>query len=293
MSEARLLALVVLAFLAFAVGLLALLSVLPATRAAARGLWPAMVSELVIAAAALVLVVPGGIVGDAGIALLAGRCAWEAAVVVLGEATRRDRALVLGAAAALAALAARHGGGPGAMLGAVLVGTTAFAATWTRGAGAKTEAGLLVLFPLLPLVAFAAVSARPDGAAILLVAFLLVETMDSSAVLGGRLFGRHKVFPRLSPRKTVEGLLAGAVAVAAAAVLLGLAVMDWSPGRIGAVALSVAVATVAGDLTASALKRRAGVKDYPVVHAVQGGALDVVDAWIVAAPVLALVSSLA
>jgi phosphatidate cytidylyltransferase len=67
--------------------------------------------------------------------------------------------------------------------------------------------------------------------------------------------------------------------------------MGWSLGRILIVAATSAVATVAGDLVASWLKRRAGVKDFPPIHAVQGGVLDIADAWIVTAPALAVVTS--
>jgi phosphatidate cytidylyltransferase len=138
-------------------------------------------------------------------------------------------------------------------------------------------------------ISFAGIAARPDGGVLLLVAFLLSEVMDSAAVLGGRLFGRRPAFPRLSPRKTVEGLLAGLVAVTAVTLVLGLAVLGWSLVHTLLVAVVAPVATVAGDLAASAIKRQIGVKDYPPVHPVQGGVLDIVDAWIVTAPCLALV----
>jgi phosphatidate cytidylyltransferase len=61
------------------------------------------------------------------------------------------------------------------------------------------------------------------------------------------------------------------------------------------VAAISAVATagaVVGDLTASAAKRRVGVKDYPALLAIQGGLLDIYDAWIVAAPLAAVLAVL-
>lgn len=293
MSETLVLALVVLGFLGFALVLLAALSALPVTAAKARELWPVMISEIVIVAAALALVVPGGVATGIGVVVLAARCAWEAATVVLGAGpSGRASALGLGGAAGVAALLAYFGGASGALAGVALVAIGLAGAARISRREAPGEAAILLAFPLFPLVTFAAVAARPGGGAILLLAFLLVETMDSAAVLGGRLFGRHKAFPRLSPRKTVEGLLAGALAVTLAAVVLGIGVMGWSVGRIAVVGITVAVATVAGDLVASWIKRRAGVKDYPPIHAVQGGVLDIVDAWIVAAPVLAAVSAI-
>lgn len=293
MSETLVLAGVVLAFLGFAVALLTTLGLFPATAAAARGLWPVMLSELVIVAGVLAFVLPGGVVTAIGVTALAGRCGWEAASVVFGrERGARAAALGLGVVASVAALLAHFGGGRGAAAGLIVAAVAVPTALRLTGVKARGPGLLLVAFPLAPLVGFAASAARPSGGALLLLALVLVETMDSCAVLGGRLFGRHPAFPRLSPRKTVEGLLAGVVGVTIAAFVLGLTVMGWSPGRIGLIAIVSAVATVVGDLVASWIKRRAGVKDYPAVHPVQGGVLDVVDAWIVAVPVLAFVPSL-
>lgn len=285
MSETTVLALVLVVFLLVAGGLLGALSRVAKTAPTARSLWPSMASEVVVVGLVLALVLPGGLVTGLAVALLAGRTGWEAARVALGGGDAL-RALAIGAAAGVAALLAAFGGTVGVLAAVALVAAAAVLAWRTRSA----SSGLfLFVFPLLPLVAFAHVATGPMGGAVLLLAFLLVETMDSAAVLGGRLFGRHKIFPRLSPRKTLEGLLTGAVAVLFAALVYGRVVVDWSVGRIAVVAASVAVATVAGDLAASSIKRRAGVKDYPVVHATQGGALDTVDAWLAAAPTLALV----
>lgn len=293
MTAASTLALVILGFAAFGLVLLATLSLVPATSAGSRGLWPVMGSEIVIGAVTIAFVLPGGVVLALGVALLAARCSWEAATVVLGGGDDMRRpALALGAACAVAATLAWFGGGLGSAL-AVALAAAAIAATSAFGRGLDRRSALILLaFPTLPLIAFASVASRGDGPSVLFLAFLLVETMDSFAVLGGRLMGRHKVFPRLSPRKTVEGLASGAVALLAAAFVLGAGVMGWSTPRILAVAAVSAVATVAGDLVASAVKRRAGVKDYPPIHPVQGGVLDIVDAWIVTAPCLTLALAL-
>lgn len=291
MTAASTLALVVLALGGFGLVLLAALSVLPATAAKARDLWPAMASELVIGAVALGFVLPGGGILAAGVVLLAARCAWEGTTVAAGPAAGPTAALVQGAAVAAASGLAHLFGLPG-LLGGIGLAAASLAGLGLAGRIDRGSALVAFVFPSLPLVAFAAVAALGEGRSLLFLAFLLVETMDSFAVLGGRLFGRRKVFPRLSPRKTVEGLASGAAALAIVAAVLGTVVMGWSPGRIAFVAAVAAVATVAGDLTASAVKRRAGVKDYPVVHPVQGGVLDIVDAWIVTAPALALALAL-
>ncbi len=292
MTEMTALALLVGVFVAVALVLVGFLSLVPVTAEKARGLWPVMISEIVIVAVALGFVVPGGVVTATGVALLAGRCGFEAASVVLAPGGDRPTvALGLGGTAAAAAILATVAGVSGVAAGLLLSAIATAAAVRLVPPPRPADAVVLFAFPLAAVTAFALVAARPGGGAVLLLAFLLVETMDSAAVLGGRLFGRHKAFPRLSPRKTVEGLVAGATAVATATAVLGFAVMGWSLGRILVVTASSAVTTVAGDLVASWLKRRAGVKDFPPIHAVQGGVLDIADAWIVTAPALAVVTS--
>jgi len=118
----------------------------------------------------------------------------------------------------------------------------------------------------------------------LLLAFILTEVFDSFALLGGRLFGRHKIFPRLSPNKTIEGLLTGLAALAIFALMLTAII---SPARALVGAGATAVAAILGDLLGSAAKRAAGVKDYPTIIREQGGLLDILDAWLVSGPVLA------
>ncbi len=139
----------------------------------------------------------------------------------------------------------------------------------------------LIAFPAIPLVVLAAAAIRGDVAAWLLVAFFLVETFDSYALLGGKLFGKHKAFPSLSPNKTVEGLLAGAVMLMLTAAIVGWLIAGLPALGSMALALFAGVLTVAGDLAASRLKRAAGVKDYPHLMRHQGGLLDITDAWIV------------
>ncbi|MGA3082540.1 MAG: phosphatidate cytidylyltransferase [Terracidiphilus sp.] len=134
-----------------------------------------------------------------------------------------------------------------------------------------------------------------------LVAFLLcvVWAGDIAALYVGNAWGRHKLAPALSPSKTWEGAL-GSVAGSLLAVggLLGLThlfVTQWDkvwlsyPEDAGywlVLAVVVNVAAQVGDLTESALKRSAGVKDSGCLLPGHGGVLDRVDALLVAAPVL-------
>jgi phosphatidate cytidylyltransferase len=137
----------------------------------------------------------------------------------------------------------------------------------------------LALFPGAVLALFTVAGLAGGYGAWLLLAFLLVETFDSYALLGGKLFGRRKAFPELSPNKTVEGLLTGAAMLIATAGLGAWALAAPVLPALGLAALTAPLA-VAGDLLASRIKRRAGVKDYPQVLPRQGGVFDITDSWI-------------
>lgn len=290
-------ALVALALLALGVALLALLSLIPQSAAAARAIWPNLVAALVVAAAVLASFLAGGWVLILVLVAFAARIGWEAAITHLPPSAARW-ALPAGAGAALAAgLAALAG--PMPLLPVLAVAWGALLAL-RLGAGQRlpqqsTARSLLdlLLFPLLPLVAFAAGAADSGLAQVVLVAFVLVETFDSYAVVAGRVAGRTPAFPRLSPRKTVEGLIGGAAMLVLTAALAGPLLFGVAVWQAALVATLAGLLAVAGDLAASRLKRLSGVKDYPPVMAHQGGLLDIADAWIAAGAGLTLTLALA
>lgn len=145
-----------------------------------------------------------------------------------------------------------------------------------------------LLFPLLAAASLAQLIYRTDGFLWVFLLYATVETQDSMAFLFGRLFGKRPVLPRLSPRKTSEGVLAGILFGGALAVTLahGLLGMDiWQ--SLGVAALLV-LAGIFGDLFTSRLKRVAGVKDFSPVSVLHGGLLDIYDSTLFAAVVLAL-----
>ncbi len=135
----------------------------------------------------------------------------------------------------------------------------------------------------------------PRGHAWLLLALLLVWAADSGAYFagrrfGGRWFGGRKLAPRISPNKTLEGLLGGvllAAIVAAAGALLLDVPASRLPEVLGVVLLTV-LFSVAGDLFESLLKRHAGVKDSGTLIPGHGGILDRVDSLLAALPVFAV-----
>jgi phosphatidate cytidylyltransferase len=173
------------------------------------------------------------------------------------------------------------------------------------GWGRLPRALRLAVGPLLLAVAWLAlVRAHAAGVNFLLSVLCLVWVADIAAYAGGRLLGRHKLAPTISPGKTWEGAISGVAAV----LLLGLA---WwagdrqfgaeSPslatrlvaafGIAGAAAALVllAAASVLGDLFESLVKRAVGAKDSSRLLPGHGGVLDRIDALL---PVFPLVAAL-
>ncbi len=261
----------------------------PATVGAGKALTPLLVSEIVILALALVPLAIGGVVLASSLGLLACRCGYEAAIAMRAGGDRQDSiAIQIGAAVGLSVVAA-FVLEPRWLAFVLTIAVTAIACLWLQSGGRPASLCAFLAFPGATLVAFSLTAGLPYGLGVLALAFLFVEIFDSAALLGGKLIGHTPAFPRLSPRKTLEGLAVGGVVLIGSALFVGLVLTEWSLVQCIAVAIAVMGAAIFGDLVASAIKRRAGVKDYPPVHSVQGGALDVVDAWIVTAPALALI----
>jgi len=125
----------------------------------------------------------------------------------------------------------------------------------------------------------------PAGVKLLFFYLVCIWVGDSGAYYVGRNFGRHKMAPRTSPNKTIEGL-AGAVvttyaAAAAAAFILDLGI---DPIHIVALATILAAAAPVGDLVESQFKRDSGIKDSSSLLPGHGGFLDRTDSLFYAAP---------
>jgi phosphatidate cytidylyltransferase len=153
---------------------------------------------------------------------------------------------------------------------------------------AETQWGLMITVFALSHVPALLVLKIPgyEGRNLLLIAFLaiVVQSSDVLQYVWGKLFGRHKIVPQLSPSKTVEGFVGGV----ASASLLG-ALLWWitpfSPLQAGALALMINLMGFFGGLVMSAIKRDRGVKDWGWMIEGHGGVLDRLDSVIFAAPV--------
>lgn len=115
---------------------------------------------------------------------------------------------------------------------------------------------------------------------------------DTCAYCAGMLFGKHKLAPVLSPKKSVEGSVGGIAGAAALGTLYGCLLhvqYGFDAGRIGAYALICAIGAIfsqLGDLSASAIKRNYDIKDYGNLIPGHGGIMDRFDSVIVTAPMI-------
>jgi phosphatidate cytidylyltransferase len=125
-----------------------------------------------------------------------------------------------------------------------------------------------------------------EGGNILLIAWLVlvVQSSDVLQYVWGKLIGRRKIAPELSPSKTVEGLVGGV----ASATLLGTLLLWLTPfngWQAALIALTVCLMGFFGGLVMSAMKRDRGVKDWGTMIEGHGGVLDRLDSVIFAAPI--------
>ena len=130
---------------------------------------------------------------------------------------------------------------------------------------------------------------------IILGLFILIWTNDTFAYLVGKSIGKHKLFERVSPKKTIEGFLGGAAFAAFAGFLISKLYIQPNPAFSGKsiliwtiIALIVSVFGTIGDLIESKFKRIAGVKDSGSIMPGHGGILDRLDSVIFVAPIIFL-----
>jgi phosphatidate cytidylyltransferase len=115
----------------------------------------------------------------------------------------------------------------------------------------------------------------PHGIQLLVLMIALVMASDSGAYFVGRAIGKTKLMRRVSPNKTVEGAAGGlAASMVAGLILRPLLVADWAVTGTAIFSAAIAVLAQLGDLTGSALKRTAGVKDSGWIFPGHGGLID-------------------
>ena len=122
------------------------------------------------------------------------------------------------------------------------------------------------------------------GAGLMLYLVFLTQFNDVAQYTWGKLFGKHKVIPKVSPKKTWEGLLGGILTTLILAVLIAPYLTPLSLPEAAGAGLIIAVFGFIGDVTISALKRDLGVKDSGSLLPGHGGILDRIDSLTYTAP---------
>ena len=125
-----------------------------------------------------------------------------------------------------------------------------------------------------------------DGRNLLLIAFLVIVVQSSDVLqyVWGKLAGRTKIAPTLSPSKTVEGFVGGVLSATALGAALWW-ITPFAPWQAGAIAFLIALMGFFGGLVMSAIKRDRGIKDWGAMIAGHGGMIDRVDSVIFSAPI--------
>lgn len=132
-------------------------------------------------------------------------------------------------------------------------------------------------------------SSEMHGLYLSFLAFGCIWASDIGAYFVGRAVGKHKLWPSISPNKTIEGSVGGIVLSLVVGLVFAWCAPDWiSVGTAIGIAVISAVAGQLGDLIQSAYKRVRGIKDSGTLLPGHGGVLDRCDSWIIVFPLLVL-----
>ena len=254
----------------------------PRRRRGGSELWLRILAAIPAIAYAIFIIVAGGWVFAIGVLVLGVVCLHE-----LFRMYDHVRPIRLAGFLALGgfAVAALEGGERQVLLALVAFVPLMFllGLAMPRGVGPSLTAGMSITVFGVVWVGMAIAHAvllreTPHGDGI--IVDILVGTFigDSGAYLGGRAFGTRKLSPRISPNKTVEGLVIGFLTAVIATWAAGL-YQDWlTHGQALILGVAVGIAAPIGDLFESAVKRDAHAKDAGTLFGAHGGALDRLDA---------------
>ena len=135
-----------------------------------------------------------------------------------------------------------------------------------------------------------------EGKYVYLICFIGAWVTDTFAYFTGFLFGKHKLIPDVSPKKTVEGSVGGVVFCIASMLLYGYIISILTKGTLtpnylllGASGLAISVVSQIGDLLMSAVKRQYGIKDYGKLFLAHGGVLDRFDSVLFVTPIIEII----
>jgi phosphatidate cytidylyltransferase len=235
---------------------------------------------------ASLLVVRWAFVGLAVVALALG--VWEFSNALAARGVRVPVVPVL--VGTVAMLVATYPGGAEALVVAFAL-TVLAVAVWRMPDGAEgylrdVTAGAFTAAYVPLLAGFAVLLVRPDDGAARVVTFILVVVCsDVGGYTAGVLFGRHRMAPRVSPKKSWEGLAGSALLSAVGGAVAVPMLLDgpWWGGAL--VGLAAALTATIGDLGESMIKRDLGIKDMGSLLPGHGGLMDRLDSLLPSAPV--------
>lgn len=146
--------------------------------------------------------------------------------------------------------------------------------------------GIVIPFMLSSLVR---ILCMEQGRVLICIPFVIAFMCDAGAYFIGVFFGKHKLCPAISPKKSVEGLVGGVVIGTLSLLLFGWIVNTFFDAGVRYIPLILygiigCLASAFGDLCLSAIKRQTGIKDYGNLIPGHGGVLDRLDSVLVAAP---------
>jgi len=244
----------------------------------------------------LLLIVLGGWAYAGMIGVVLALAAREYVQLFRSDGHRPGGAIVIGGVLALAAGRMLDGfASAGWLISLIVLGSMAYH-LWEYERGRQAAATdlavtLLGVFYLGWIGAyFISLRALPEGKWWVLLTLPCVWFADSFAYAVGRQWGRHKLCPRLSPKKTWEGYLAGIVGSVLGGALMAFlwqfpagAGTAINPARGALLGLAMGIFPVLGDLGESMIKRQIGVKDSGKLLPGHGGVFDRIDSWLWAA----------
>ncbi len=152
--------------------------------------------------------------------------------------------------------------------------------------------GIIIPYMLMSLIRMFTMT-EANGKVYILIPLLAAWGSDTFALFAGMAFGKHKLAPVISPKKTIEGSVGGVAGAVVLMVLYGLAVNALADAGMSialcvAIGLFGAVLGQVGDLSFSIVKRKVGIKDYGKIFPGHGGVLDRFDSVIFVAPAVEL-----
>ncbi len=254
-------------------------------------LLPRLVSSAVLICLVASMIWIGGIPLDVLIGVAAALAAWELGALLGRLPAPAPSWLVIGLAVWLAERAILPGAGGNLevilpiALGAGMVAGVLFHSPW-EGWAAGLGGGLYQGIGLGSLLGLYHWPGAAPGVGLRLVAIVVaaVVATDTLAYFTGHALGRHPFFPAISPKKSVEGAVGGAVGAVLVAGIAGPLVISLNPVAAVGMGLLIAVVAEGGDLAESALKRQADVKDSGRLIPGHGGLLDRLDGLLLAGP---------